>query len=140
MLKTGRVRLANPNEVLAISNVTTPKQGDKYRPCGAYNDLNAKTKPQSRELPLIRDVLREFKPDALRFFVVDISKGFYAVAATPEASKLTALWSVTQPGQVIVPAVMMFGPTNAPFYFDAVMANAMAGLGLKRIVDELGQT
>src|SRR4029079_135390 len=137
LLQTGRARIALPQDVLAISNVTTPKQGNKYRPCGAYTDLNAKTEAKRRDLPLIRDLHRDLNPRALRFFTSDISKGFYAVLATAEASKLTALWSVTAPGQVIVPTVMMFGPTNAPFCFDAVMANAMEGLRLKRIVDDL---
>jgi hypothetical protein len=137
LFRSGRVHYDKPENVAAISNVTTPLQNVKYRSCGAFININSKTEPMKRELPLIKDVLHDFKPGPRCFFTSDISKGFYALQATEKAAKHFALWSVNRPGQVIVPDVMMFSPTNAPFYFDRVMEEAMSGLGLKQIIDNL---
>jgi hypothetical protein len=119
-----------------ISNVTTPISGGKFRLYSTYNTLNNVTVPLKYVLPIMRDVIRDLSPNTGALWVSDVAKGFYSLAAIPRAQSLTAVWSVTSPGKVLVPKVMMFGPTNAPAYFDVVMDEAMMGLPIKRVVDD----
>jgi hypothetical protein len=123
-------------EVDAISNVTTPISGGKYQPCGAYVGVNELTESMLREMPTMRDVLRDLVPNVGALWVSDVAKGFYTIGATPRAQKLLAVWSVTSPGKVLVPKVIMFGPKNAPAYFDQVMDAAIQGLPIKCVVDD----
>jgi hypothetical protein len=136
LLQSGRGTLADPSEVAIISNVTTPISGGKFRPCGMYNALNDVIVPLKRVLLIMRDVIRDLSPNVGALWVSDVAKGFYSLAATPRAQSLMAVWSVTSPGKVLVPKVMMFGPTNTPAYFDIVMDEAMMGLPIKRVVDD----
>ena len=137
MEQSGRIYFTTPDKVSAISNVTCPKQKDSYRPCGAYNDLNNITAKEERDMPVMKDVLMSLKPNTGALFVSDINKGFNTIRQTEETQKLTALWSVTRPGQVLVSHVMMFGTCNAPAAFDKLMDRALQGCDLKRIVDDV---
>ena len=67
----------------------------------------------------------------------DINKGFNTIRQTEETKKLTALWLVTRPDQLMVPHVMMFGTRNAPAAFDKLMDRALQGCDLKWIVDDV---
>jgi hypothetical protein len=137
LLASGRAVLMDASEVDMVSNVTTPFSGGKFRPCGAYNAVNDATLPKVRILPSMQDELRDLKANVGALWVSDISKGFFSLWATERAQRLMAVWSATERGKVVVPRVMMFGPKNAPAYFDVVMDEALAGLDLKRVVDDV---
>ncbi|MBS1659382.1 MAG: DDE-type integrase/transposase/recombinase [Bacteroidetes bacterium] len=141
LLQSGRAYLTNPEEVDAISNVTTPLQGNsfeekKYRPCGVYCDLNDVTVTKEREFPTVPGVRQAMHHNVGLVWVTDAQKGFYTCFADEESQKKMAVWSLLHPGKVIVPRVMMFGLKNAPATFDELMVFVFQGLDIQRIVDD----
>ena len=142
LLKSNRAYLADPSEVEAISNVTTPLNGNfwedrKYRPCGAFVKLNDATAPIARDIPTINGYKDSMSPYIGAQWKSDTEKGYYMVMLEPELQVKAAMWSVTYLGKVLVPRVMMYGFKNAPFVFDKVMDTALRGLDVHRIVDDV---
>lgn len=146
LLKTGKARIGEKEEVDFCSNIVTPlkrnfwamndKEANKRRPCGCFLFVNDHTLAEPVDAPKINDVKSQFNPHAIIKCISDAEKGFYSVRMDERAQRLAALHSTLYPGKCIIPISLMFGLKNAPFAFEKVISHALHGLPVLRIVDD----